>query len=89
MNKWEEEHNLRWNKQGWYHKGIALVVPEDQKLWRDLVELSHDSPTMAHPGIDKTHKLLLKQYWWPCCKEFVRQYVKGCVICVTNGNHAN
>jgi len=84
MNKWEDEHKLRKNKQGWYHKGIALVVLEDLKLRRDLVELSHDSPTAAHPGINKTHKLLLKQYWWPGCKEFVWQYVKGCTICQAN-----
>jgi len=84
MNKWEEEHNLRRDKQGWYHKGIALVVPEDSKLQRDLVELNHDSPMVAHPGIDKTHKLLLKQYWWPGCKKFVQQYVKGCAICQAN-----
>src|SRR6267142_4141786 len=84
MNKWKEEHHLRRDKQGWYHKGIALVVPEDSKLRRDLVELNHDSPTVAHPGIDKTHKLLLKQYWWPGCKEFVQQYVKGCAICQAN-----
>src|SRR6267142_2814624 len=67
-----------------YHKGIALVVPEDQKLQRDLVELNHDSLTAAHPGINKTHKLLLKQYWWPRCKEFVQQYMKGCMICQAN-----
>jgi len=48
------------------------------------VELSHDSPTAAHPGINKTHKLLLKQYWWPCYKEFMQQYVKGCMICQAN-----
>jgi len=48
------------------------------------VKLNHDSPTAAHPGIDKTHKLLLKQYWWPRCKEFVQQYVKGCAICQAN-----
>src|SRR6267142_179481 len=71
MKKWEEEQNLQQNKQGWYHKGIALVVPDDTKLRRDLVELNHDSPTAAHPGIDKTHRSLIRQYWWPRCKEFV------------------
>ena len=60
------------------------MVPEDTKLRRDLVELNHDSPTAAHPGIDKTHKLLIRQYWWPHCKEFVQQYVKGCMICQAN-----
>jgi hypothetical protein len=49
-----------------------------------LVELNYDSPTAAHPGIDKMHKMLLKQYWWPGCKEFVWQYVKGCAVCQAN-----
>jgi len=84
MKKLEEEQNLQQNKQGWYHKGIALVVPEDEKLQRDLVKLNHDSPTATHPGIGKTHKSLIKQYWWPHCKEFVRQYVKGCTVCQAN-----
>jgi hypothetical protein len=60
------------------------VVLEDKKLWQDLVKLNHDSSTAAHPGIDKMHKMLLKQYWWPGCKEFVWQYVKGCAICQAN-----
>jgi len=84
MKKWEEKQNLRQNKQGWYYKGIALVVPKDKKLRRDLVELNHDSSTATHPGIDRTHKSLIKQYWWPHYKEFVRQYVKGCTICQAN-----
>jgi Integrase zinc binding domain len=28
--------------------------------------------------------MLLKQYWWPGCKEFIWQYVKGCAICQVN-----
>jgi hypothetical protein len=67
LNKWMDEYNLRQDKAGRYHKGIALVVLEDTKLQQDLVKLNHDSPTMAHPGIDKMHRMLLKQYWWPGC----------------------
>jgi hypothetical protein len=84
IKEWEEEHNLRIDKDGRFRKGITLVVPQDDKLRRDLVELVHDSPTAGHPGIDKTHKALLRQYWWPGCKEFVRQYVKGCAACQAN-----
>jgi hypothetical protein len=81
LNKWTDEYNLRQDKAGRYHKGIALVVLEDMKLWQDLVKLNHDSLTMAHPGIDKMHRMLLKQYWWPGCQEFIQQYVKGCAVC--------
>jgi hypothetical protein len=60
------------------------VVPEDTKLQQDLVKLNHDSPTVVHPGIDKMHRMLLKQYWWPGCQKFIQQYVKGCAICQAN-----
>jgi hypothetical protein len=84
MKEWEDKHNLRMDKDGHFRKGITLVVPQDDKLRRDLVELVHNSPTAGHPGIDKTHKALLREYWWPGCKEFVRQYVKGCATCQAN-----
>jgi hypothetical protein len=84
LNKWTDEYNLCQDKAGRYHKGIALVVPEGVKLQQDLVKLNHDSPTVAHPGIDKTHRMLLKQYWWPGCWEFIWQYMKGCAVCQAN-----
>jgi hypothetical protein len=84
MKEWEKEHNLQVDKDRCFRKGITLVVPPDDKLQRDLVELMHNSPTAGHPGIDKTHKALLRQYWWPGCKEFVWQYVKGCAACQAN-----
>ena len=59
-------------------------MPPIKSLHKGLVELNHDTPTAAHPGIDKTHKALLKQYWWPHCREFVHRYVKGCAICQAN-----
>jgi hypothetical protein len=71
IKEWEEEHNLWVDKDGHYSKGITLVVPQEDKLQRDPVELIHDSPTAGHPGIDKTHEVLLRQYWWLECKEFV------------------
>ena len=84
MKEWASMHNLRQDAQGKWFKGIALVVPPIEPLQRGLVELNHDTPTAAHPGIDKTHRSMLKQYWWPHCREFVRQYVKGCAICQAN-----
>jgi hypothetical protein len=62
LHKWTDKYNLHQDKAGRYHKGITLVVLEDTKLQQDLVKLNHDSPTVAHPGIDKMHRMLLKQY---------------------------
>jgi hypothetical protein len=55
MKEWEEEHSLCMDMDGRFRKGITLVVPPDDKLRRDLVELMHDSPTTGHPGIDKCY----------------------------------
>jgi hypothetical protein len=59
-----DKYNLHQDKAGRYHKGITLVMPEDKKLQQDLVKLNYDSPTAAYPGVDKMHRMLLKQYWW-------------------------
>jgi hypothetical protein len=32
LNKWADKYNLHQDKVGRYHKGIALVIPEDEKL---------------------------------------------------------
>ena len=80
----QKEYNLRRDQEGCFYRGLALVVPKDDKIRKDLVILMHDSPTAAHPGIDKTYRALIRQYWWPGCREFVQQYVKGCAICQAN-----
>ena len=69
---------------GHWYKDAVLVVPPDEWLQRALVELNHDSTTAAHPGAAKTCYTLMKQYWWPGCRKFVQQYVKGCAICQAN-----
>jgi hypothetical protein len=84
LNKWTDEYNLHQDKAGRYHKGITLVIPEDTMLRQDLVKLNHDTLTAAHLKIDKMHRMLLKQYWWPGCQEFIWQYVKGCAVCQAN-----
>src|SRR5579863_9323674 len=59
LESWADTHNLQQDAQGRWCKGIALVPPIES-LYKGLVELNHDTPTVAHLGIDKTHKALLK-----------------------------
>lgn len=58
---------------------MKLVVPVS--LRRMLTELSHDSPTGGHRGIEKTVERLKKCYWWPRMKEDVQAYVRSCPDC--------
>ena len=71
---WEEEDRLvTW-------KG-RVYIPQDQKLRAEVIRLHHDSPTVGHPGIYKTHELITHNYWWPCILADVRKYVEGCEVC--------
>src|ERR1700742_3454035 len=84
MKEWRETYNLRQGHRELWYKGTAQVVPKDEDLRQGLVQLVHESPTAAHPGIDKMYQGLLKSYWWPGCRNFVREFVKGCAECQAN-----
>jgi hypothetical protein len=67
LTEWKSVHNLTQGQRELWYKGNALVVPDEPDLHCSLLQWAHDSPTAAHPGIDKTYKVLLKTYWWPGC----------------------
>jgi hypothetical protein len=58
-----------------------LVVVGNDNLWRGVIALFHDSITAGHPGITKTIHAVAQYYWWPGMKDFITQYIKGCMIC--------
>jgi hypothetical protein len=52
---------------------------EDQK--KALMLLVHNHPTAGHPGRDETIRKAKKFRQWKGMKEWITNYVKGCVIC--------
>ena len=57
---------------------------ENNDLRRGVLHHFHSSITARHPGIAKTIQLIQPFYWWPCMKDFVTNYVKGCATCQMN-----
>lgn len=55
-------------------------MPTEEERLRVLEE-SHDSEQAAHLGVDKTHKRVLNNYFWPGLFLDVVNYVRNCVIC--------
>jgi hypothetical protein len=64
----------------------AIKVEEepsmDQK--KALMLLTHDHPTAGHPGQDETIRKAKKLQQWKGMKEWIANYIKGCVICQQN-----
>ncbi len=79
-----ETHNLQINSDNYLWKDSALVVMENNNLRRGVLHHFHSSITAGHPGIAKTIQLIQPFYWWPCMKDFITNYVKGCATCQMN-----
>ena len=56
-------------------------IPNDQKLWRDIIKMFHDHETAGHPGELETYNSVRQYYWRPGLQTFVKTYVQGRKIC--------
>ncbi len=56
-------------KEGMLHYDGQVYVPRKSSLRGEIISRSHDHITPAHPGIDKTKELILREFWWPKMKK--------------------
>jgi len=89
LSEWSPLHSISeevgegrsdWQKEG------HLVIPPDEMLKREILQLLHDSPTAGHPGRDKTFAQVSRSYWWPGMRSWITDYVAGCAVCQQNKN---
>jgi transposase InsO family protein len=58
-----------------------LVVPDEDNLRTRLIKEAHDQVSTAHPGRDKTHRLLRLRYYWRGMLADIERYIKNCHPC--------
>jgi hypothetical protein len=58
-----------------------LIVPETDNLRTFIIRDIHDGLPTAHPGRNKTRKMVAVQYWWPGITSDVNQYTANCRVC--------
>ena len=64
------------------HHGHNLVAaPSEIRL--EILNLCHSQWCSGHFGAFKTHKRVLKSFWWPCLYQEIVQYVSECEICLS------
>jgi hypothetical protein len=91
----EQKRHANWlEKQGGRRpKGTTLwmtgdnrpIVPPSDTLKKRIVHTYHDRLT-GHPGRDETTRKILARFSWPGARQWIDQYIKGCVICQQNKN---
>jgi transposase InsO family protein len=64
-----------------------VLVPAQEALKAQLLEIYHDSPSGGHFGRDKTLERIRRQFTWPGITEDVREYVATCPVCQGKAVH--
>jgi len=89
LNEWSPLHliseEVGEERSDWQKEG-HLVIPPDETLKREILQLLHDSPTAGHPGRDETFAQVSRSYWWPGMRSWITDYVAGCAVCQQNKN---
>ena len=58
-----------------------LVVAKDGDLPTRLIAEAHGQLSTAHPGKNKTRKIIADRYYWPGMTVDIDQYVRNCTAC--------
>lgn len=59
-----------------------LFVPESVRP--EVLEWSHSSRLVCHPGVRRTLAALRQHFWWQGMGEDVHRFVVSCSVCVQN-----
>lgn len=59
---------------------LLCFIPKGHRL--SLLRVFHDDHD--HIGIDKTTDLILRHFWFPGLRGFVRKYVGHCIVCLAH-----
>jgi hypothetical protein len=91
MIKWEKtypiEHIDNLDEPFWRDiKSWCLVIPPDQGLRCELMNIWHKGSINGHPGRDETIRRINQEYFWPGTKGWITEYIKGCATCQQNKN---
>lgn len=58
---------------------MQLIAP--RRLWKELLEATHDSKFSGHLGVKKVLSKLKVNFYWFRMKEYVRLWVQKCTVC--------
>ncbi|GJP47876.1 hypothetical protein CLOM_g7051 [Closterium sp. NIES-68] len=76
-----QQHTTATEPYFYKHGTSRIWVPGYDLLRTLLIQESHDNPTSGHFGVDKTTKMLQRNYYWPNMADDVRKYVSSCTAC--------
>ena len=64
-----------------HHQGLSFVP---KVIQTELISRHHNDLLAGYFGIEKTCKLLARNYFWPSLWHNVEAYVRGCDVCLVS-----
>jgi len=61
-----------------------IVIPMDEKLRKDIIQMCHDHEMAAHRGVKLTIQKIQRDFWWYGLNRDVEKYISTCVQCQSN-----
>jgi len=58
-----------------------LVIPEDNHLWTELIQETHEQLSMVHLRQNKTCRLISAWYYWPNLSKDIAWFIRNCHTC--------
>jgi hypothetical protein len=70
----------RWQKRGglWQMDG-KIFIPEGLRI--PVLHFCHDTAFGGHFGISRTISKVMRNFWWPGVRSYVKDYVSSCEAC--------
>ncbi len=68
-------------QNGILYRGDLLWVFFDEHLQMKLIREVHDQPSIDHPEILRTVKVIRRYYYWPSMRKTIGRYIRNCYIC--------
>lgn len=56
-----------------------VVVPKTYR--QDILSMAHETPLAGHLGVNKTHRKILNNFYWPNLRKDVAEYCRSCHAC--------
>jgi hypothetical protein len=58
---------------------VQMILPPS--LHEKALKYYHDSTAAGHVGIDRTEGRLTQDFYWPCTRKIVADYIRACPVC--------
>ena len=75
LKKLEKNERQTWEDNGIIYMKGRIYIPNNQKIWEQILWENHDSANIEHSGQQWMLELIKRNYWWPEIKGNVKKYV--------------